>query len=216
MRIEDLDVMPYREAWTLQEKVHAEVAEGGEERILLVEHPPVITLGRRAELALQHLKVDEAHLKKIGVELVHSDRGGDITFHGPGQIVAYPIIRLNDHKLSVGGYVRRLQECMIDALSKLGVIATTEENCVGIWVDRNGVLAKVCAIGVRIRRGVTMHGLALNVEPDLNYYDLIVPCGIDCKPVTSLHQLLHHQAPSMAAVKAVVGQTLLHGLSGTS
>ena len=213
MRIEDLDLMPYRDAWALQEKVHAEVADGGEERVLLVEHPPVITLGRRAELSQAHLKADAAHLQKIGVELVHSDRGGDITFHGPGQLVAYPIIRLADHKLSVGGYVRRLQECVADALGKLGVIAQLDPECVGVWVDRGGVLAKVCAVGVRIRRGVTMHGLALNVEPDLTFYDLIIPCGIECRPVTSLHQLMHHKAPSFAAVKVVLGQSLLRGLS---
>ncbi len=102
MRVDDLAQMKYRDAWTVQEKVHAEVVAGGEERLLLVEHPPVITFGRRAEtFGQQNLVASKDYLKQLGVELVQSDRGGDVTFHGPGQIVAYPIVRLNAHGLSV-------------------------------------------------------------------------------------------------------------------
>jgi len=107
MRIEDLGTMRYRDAWALQERVHEQVLGGEEERILFVEHPPVITFGRRAALE-RNLIASQEQLDRLGVEVVQSDRGGDITFHGPGQIVAYPIIRLNDHGLSFGGYVRRL------------------------------------------------------------------------------------------------------------
>jgi lipoyl(octanoyl) transferase len=136
--------------------------------------------------------------------VVQSDRGGDITFHGPGQVVAYPIIRLNDHALSVGGYVRALERGVIDALDKLGVPARCETGAVGIWVDDAGpqcTAAKVCAIGVRIRRGVSLHGLALNVNTDLRYFELIVPCGLSGRAVTSLEKLLGGRAPPLARVK---------------
>ena len=107
MQVRDLGTMNYRDAWALQERVHAEVLAGADEQLLLVEHPPVITLGRRPGLAKNILAAADA-LERAGVEVVESDRGGDVTFHGPGQLVAYPIVRLNDHRLSVGGYVRTL------------------------------------------------------------------------------------------------------------
>src|SRR5688500_12915134 len=118
MRTEDLGSMPYREAWAAQERVHAEVVGGAEERLLLVEHPPVITFGRRPGVN-KNVLASPAQLAAMGVETIESDRGGDVTFHGPGQIVAYPIVRLIDHQLSVGGYVRRLEETVIAALSEL-------------------------------------------------------------------------------------------------
>jgi lipoyl(octanoyl) transferase len=209
MRIIDLDIMPYRQAWKLQEKILDEVAEGGEERILLVEHPPVITLGRRAELSETHLRVPHEHLAKMGIEVVASDRGGDITYHGPGQLVAYPILRLADRHLSVGGYVHKLEDAVIDALAQLNIPAHKDSCAVGVWVDEKGVSCKLCAIGVRIKRGVTMHGLALNVEPDMTHYDLIVPCGLDHRPVTSLKRLLHLKAPSFLAVKQTLSSALM-------
>ena len=107
MLVHDLGTLAYRDAWALQERVHADVVAGGEEQLLLVEHPPVITLGRRPGLSKNILAAAD-ELEKAGVEVVESDRGGDVTFHGPGQLVAYPIVRLNDHRLCVGGYVRRL------------------------------------------------------------------------------------------------------------
>src|SRR3982751_6778226 len=112
VRIDDLGTMRYRDAWALQERVHADVVAGAEERVLLVEHPPVITFGRRPGIERNLIATDE-QLGAAGVEVVQSDRGGDITFHGPGQVVAYPIIRLNDHRLSVGGYVRTLENSVI-------------------------------------------------------------------------------------------------------
>src|SRR5688572_14033612 len=121
MIVEDLKLMSYREAWQRQECAREAVVAGGEERLLLVEHPPVITFGRRSEAAAKNLVASAEQLKEMGVEVVESDRGGDITFHGPGQLVVYPIIRLNNHGLSVGGYVRRLQEVLIAALAELGV-----------------------------------------------------------------------------------------------
>jgi lipoyl(octanoyl) transferase len=214
--IEDLQRMDYRRAWAVQEAVHAEVADGGAERILLVEHPDVITLGRRPPVA-EHLRASREQLRQLDVQVVESDRGGDITFHGPGQLVVYPIIRLNDHKLSVGGYVRMLENSVIAALAELRVSAhrrdgANGERAVGVWTDDQGAAAKICAIGVRIRRGVTMHGLALNVETDLSRFKLIVPCGLNETAVTSLRKLLGERTPGMAVVKDAVVGALRKGL----
>src|SRR4051794_2594976 len=118
--VEDLGRMPYRQAWARQEQVHADVVAGANERILLVEHPPVITCGRRPSVT-KNLLASPQQLEKLGLEFVESDRGGDITFHGPGQLVAYPIIRLIDHHLSVGGYVRVLEQAVISALGEVGI-----------------------------------------------------------------------------------------------
>jgi len=199
MIVEDLKLMGYREAWERQECAHEGVVAGGEERLLLVEHRPVITFGRRAEAAAKNLVASAERLAEMGVEVVESDRGGDSTFHGHGQLVIYPIVKLNDHGLSVGGYVRRLEEVMISALRELGVESKKDE-AIGVWVEGK----KICALGVRIKRGVSLHGVALNVSADLRYFDLIVPCGISGKGVTSLKELLKEKAPAMEKVKRVV------------
>ena len=204
MLFEDLGNMAYRPAWERQLAAHEQVLAGGEERVLLVEHAPVITFGRRPGVA-RNLLASDAELAKLGVEVIESDRGGDITFHGPGQLVAYPIIRLIDHALSVSGYVHRLEDVVISALTTLGVQGVTKDPAApGIWIPRGDQLAKVCAIGVRIRRGVTMHGIALNVTTDLRYFDLIVPCGLVGRGVTSLKQLLGDKAPTMDQAKAIL------------
>lgn len=206
MTVVDLRTMAYRDAWELQEYVHADVLAGGEERVLFVEHPPVITFGRRPGLE-PNLVASDDRLKELGVEVVHSDRGGDITFHGPGQLVAYPIVRLNDHRLSVGGYVRRLEEIVIAALKQFDVKAQKSPDAIGVWVpDDNGNLAKICALGVRIRRGVSMHGIALNVTTDLRYFDLIVPCGLQGRAVTSIARVWGDAAPTMEQVRAVLSR----------
>jgi lipoate-protein ligase B len=209
MRVQDLGTMPYRDAWALQEAVHEEVLAGGEERVLLVEHAPVITFGRRPGVE-RNLVASDEQLRAAGVEVVQSDRGGDITFHGPGQVVAYPIIRLNDHRLSVGGYVRALEHAVIATLGAFGVAAHREDKAVGIWVGQTPeTSAKVCAIGVRIRRGVSLHGLALNVTTDLRYFNLIVPCGLAGRPVTSLAELLNGSMPPLQRVKDELGTQLV-------
>lgn len=208
MKLYDLGNLAYRDAWAKQETVHADVLGGAEETLLLVEHPPVITLGRRAEIeGPRNLIASEAALKEMGVELVQSDRGGDITFHGPGQVVAYPIVRLNDHALSVGAYVRRLEQVVIDSLKEFGIDAVRSDGCVGIWIKPSAAspgavpMEKVCAIGVRVKRGVSLHGIALNVDTDLRYFDLIVPCGLNGKRATSLRKLLGDSTPPMQSVK---------------
>jgi lipoyl(octanoyl) transferase len=194
------------------------VVAGGPEHILLVEHPPVITFGRRAGVE-RHMLASDEQLRSLRVEVVQSDRGGDITFHGPGQLVAYPIVRLNSHGLSVGGYVRALEQAAIAALAELGIPAQRDACMVGVWVgDGKGAntLAKICAIGVRIRRGVSLHGLALNVTTDLSYFNLIVPCGLHCRPVTSILQLLGSRAPSIELVKHVLSSRLSSSLAAAA
>ncbi len=209
MQVHRLPLTPYHDAWRLQEQAHAAVLAGGEEQLFLLEHPPVITLGRRPGVC-NHLVASPEQLAQLGVELVQSDRGGDITFHGPGQLVAYPIVRLNDHRLSVGAYVRRLQEAVIATLNDLGVAATLDPQAIGVWAEHHGTMKKICALGVRIRRGISMHGIALNVTTDLNYFNLIIPCGLPGRAVTSLQQLLPDSTPPMPEVADILSRHLLN------
>jgi lipoyl(octanoyl) transferase len=194
--------MPYRDAWAVQEAAHADVLAGGAERTFLVEHPPTVTLGRRPG-SERHLLAPADQLARLGVELVESDRGGDVTYHAPGQLVVYPILRLADHGFTVSGYVHWLERVVIDTLADLGVPAHADPAAVGVWTD-NEPPAKVCAIGVRIRRGVTLHGLALNVTTDLSGFGLIVPCGLHGRPVTSVQRELGGDGADLTAVKAAV------------
>ena len=200
MRIIDLGTLNYTNAWREQERVHAEVLAGSEEAILLVEHTPVITFGRRAEDSAKHLVASRESLQQLNVDLVESDRGGDITFHGPGQLVAYPIVRLADHRLSVGAYVKSLEHAVMQTLSHFGIESHLDPGAIGVWTERG----KICALGVRIKRGVSMHGIALNVTTDLNWFNLIVPCGITGKSVTSMRQILQDRVPSMDEVKGII------------
>ena len=217
--VEDLGTMGYRDAWALQEQAHAEVVAGGPERILLVEHPPVITFGRRPGVDRNLIASDE-QLAKMGVDVVQSDRGGDITFHGPGQIVAYPIIRLSDRRLLVGSYVRALETAVIGALAELGITAAKDPDAIGVWAhdesSRPGTALqqpkKICALGVRIRRGVSLHGIALNVTTDLSHFDLIIPCGLVGRGVTSIEKILGDKTPPIARVKDVLSRNLVLSL----
>jgi lipoate-protein ligase B len=209
MQVIDLGLMEYRQAWAKQEEAHQEVLDGAPERILIVEHPPVITLGRR-DGGERHLIASADQLNKLGVDVVRTDRGGDVTFHGPGQVVAYPIIRLVDHGLSVGGYVRTLQEAVVKVLDGIGIAAHLEAGAVGVWVNNEqGIAAKICALGVRIRRGVSLHGIALNVRTELGYFDLIVPCGLTGRPVTSVEKILGDRTPEMERIKQRVAGGLI-------
>ena len=208
MFFRDLGLMGYRDAWAAQEQAHGEVLEGGQERVLFVEHPPVITFGRRPGVSRNLIASDE-QLARLGVEVVQSDRGGDITFHGPGQLVAYPIIRLNDHRLSVGGYVHGLERVVIATLADFGIRANADPSAVGIWADDGGRRAKICAIGVRIKRGISLHGLALNVTTDLSYFELIVPCGLTGRAVTSMRKLLGEETPTIERVKESLQRHLM-------
>jgi len=221
--------MPYRETWALQtelqaERVAAKRTEGrrkptGESLphvLLLVEHPPVFTIGKSGDMA--NILATDAELAARGAEAVRVDRGGDVTFHGPGQLVAYPILDLDRLETPEGQslrdlhrYLRELEEVVIRTCADWGVTAGRVAGRTGVWVglpasEGTGSERKVCAFGVRCSRWVTMHGLALNLTTDLGWFDLIVPCGIADRGVTSLHlesrqpvdrsavvkQLLHH------------------------
>jgi len=165
------------------------------DRLILVEHEPVITLGRRA--APQHILVDADTLAARGIELHHIERGGDVTFHGPGQLVGYPIIHLRERKISgPRRYVWMLEETLIQALADCGVAAFRQPGQVGIWTDRG----KIAAIGVSISHSVTMHGFALDVNTDPDYFRLIVPCGLSDNCVATLSQW-HRQTVALAEVE---------------
>lgn len=207
MHFQDLGRMPYRAAWARQERAHEEVVAGAEEIVFFVEHPPVITFGRRPG-GERNLLATEEQLRTAGVELVQSDRGGDVTLHAPGQLVAYPIIRLADHRLSVGGYVHRLEEAVIATLATIGIQTRADPAAIGVWTEVDGIAAKICAIGVRIRRGVSLHGLALNLDTDLDLFKLIIPCGLADRPVTSIRGLLGGAAPTMDQLKSVLFEQL--------
>jgi len=202
MRTIDLGLISYRDAWRVQEELHAEVLAGGEEALLVLEHTPVITFGRRVADSQRNLLAPAEALAGMGVEVVESDRGGDITYHGPGQLVAYPIVRLIDHRLSVGAYVRRLEDVVIATLADWGIGGFKDDSAIGVWVRRaDGVAAKICALGVRIKGGVTLHGIALNLSTDLSHFGLINPCGLG-RPVTSMGEVLGGRAPVMVELKA--------------
>jgi len=176
----------YLEGWRLQEAVATRVRAGGDERLLLLEHDAVYTIGRRG--TLDHLLVDLAELRAIGASVFKVDRGGDITYHGPGQVVGYPIVRLGE-RADLVRYVRSLERALISVLASYGVAARSEKGKTGVWVDlRDGRPAKIAAIGVRVSRGVTTHGFALNVSTDLAAFARMVPCGF-MHEVASLERL---------------------------
>jgi lipoyl(octanoyl) transferase len=175
----------YDAAWALQrELVAARQAGAAPDTLLLLEHPPVVTLGRAGKAA--HLLQSRGELARRGVGFVESDRGGDITFHGPGQIVGYAIVDLEARGRDLHRYLRDLEAVPIRALAEFGIRAARVEGLTGVWVDD----AKVAAIGIRVSRWIAHHGFALNVDTDLSYFDLIVPCGIADKRVTSMATLL--------------------------
>ncbi|MEO8127423.1 MAG: lipoyl(octanoyl) transferase LipB [Bryobacteraceae bacterium] len=173
----------YAEAFEMQHRL-AEQRKRGEicDQLLFVEHPHVITLGRNGHL--ENLLAREDHLRGAGIEFHHTNRGGDITYHGPGQIVGYPIIDLRDWKRDVVAYVRTLEQVIIDTLQQFSINGERSAGNTGVWVDGK----KIAAIGIHISRWVTSHGFALNVSTDLSYFQYIVPCGLT-KPVTSMRDL---------------------------
>jgi len=190
----DLGLIGHAAAWELQKRVVAARKAGLiEDVLLLCEHPHVITLGRNGRRA--NLLVSEGVLRQKGVEYFEASRGGDITYHGPGQIVGYPILNLGAIKRDVVWYVRQLEEAMIRASADFQVRAQREAGKTGIWVGEGAAAEKLAAIGVHISRWVTSHGFAYNVATDLRYFDLIVPCGIGGRKATSLEKLLARQVP---------------------
>ena len=214
----DLGTISYGEAAALQQRlVDLRKLGAVPDLLLFCEHPHVITLGRNGKS--EHLRVSEDLLARQGVEFHHSNRGGDITYHGPGQIVCYPILDLNAIRRDVVWYVRQLEQCMIQASSRFGVAAFRVPGCTGVWVQASGTIApasasdrrsaeeKLASIGVHISRWVTSHGFAYNVSTDLHFFDLITPCGIAGCRVTSLEKLVGHSV-SRADVVARLSDAL--------
>lgn len=211
VQFQDLGKMEYRQAWDLQEKLlkqtlaNKAAGQPTSHHLLLVEHPPVYTLGKSGKM--EHVLIDQQEMQKRQIGFYHSNRGGDITFHGPGQIVGYPIFDLECFYTDIGRYLRELEEVIILTLADYGLVGQRSKGETGVWLDPESPLQarKICAMGVRCSRWVTMHGFALNVHPDLSYFDNIVPCGIANKSVTSMQR-----ETALAIDMEQVKQKLLH------
>jgi lipoyl(octanoyl) transferase len=206
LTVEWLGHVPYRPTWDLQNDLadRRRRREIGD-RLLLLEHDPVYTLGRGGDEA--NLLASSDRLAQLGAEMVRIDRGGDVTFHGPGQLVAYPIVELRD-PLDLRRYVRALETAVIAVAFEFGVHAGRREGLPGVWVDER---RKLAAVGVRVRRGVTTHGLALNVSTDLAWFGEMIPCGIPGCEVTSLERETGRAIP-MAAVRETIARDLARAL----
>ena len=191
------DIMSYDGGLQLQQEFSADARENGSTHLMLLQHEPTYTLGARGQT--RHLLTDEPHLARIGALVRHTDRGGDITFHGPGQLVGYPILDLKRWGEGPRWYVRSLEQVLIDTLAEFDIDAARSVGRPGVWVDGE----KIASIGVRISRGVSTHGFALNVDPDLDYFTHIVPCGLRDVTVTSVAQALG-TPPCMEAVMNAV------------
>jgi lipoyl(octanoyl) transferase len=206
--LRDLGQVDYKTAWDYQENLlkqnvqlkaeSRDVAPAGvptTHYFLLVEHKAVYTLGKSGKM--EHVLMGDEERKNRGIEFYQTNRGGDITFHGPGQIVGYPILDLEKFYTDIGRYLRDLEEVIIRTLSDYHIIAGRSSGETGVWIDATtkGKERKICAMGVRCSRWITMHGFALNVNTDLDYFDHIIPCGIRNKKVTSLRQELGREVP---------------------
>ena len=195
----------YGEALELQRTL-VEARRSGKigDTLLLLEHPPVITLGARSRGARTNVVASGDALDAAGVAVHETGRGGDVTYHGPGQLVGYPILDLRPDRQDVHQYVRDLEEVLIRAIARFGVEGVRVPGLSGVWVGAEGREAKVAAIGVRVSRWITSHGFALNVTTDLTHFQLIVPCGIADRGVTSLEHLTGHAVPLADAEDAIV------------
>ncbi|MDT0540636.1 lipoyl(octanoyl) transferase LipB [Croceitalea sp. P059] len=210
--LQDLGLKDYKETWDYQELLFKEIVDlkiknrreaaglQTPNHFLFVEHPHVYTLGKSGDI--NNLLIDEAKLKEKEATFYKINRGGDITYHGPGQIVGYPILDLDNFFTDIHKYLRFLEEMVILTLAEYGIKAERSEGETGVWIDVGTPFArKICAMGVRASRWVTMHGFALNVNSDLGYFDLMIPCGIKDKAVTSLNVELGQKEVDMNQVK---------------
>lgn len=213
--VKDLGHKDYKETWDYQESLFEEIVELKRKNraentdlptpnyFLFVEHPHVYTLGKSGHM--ENLLIDEAALAKKGASFYKINRGGDITYHGPGQIVGYPIIDLENFFTDIHKYLRSLEEVIIRTLADYGIKGERSEGETGVWLDVGTPFArKICAMGVRASRWVTMHGFALNVNTDLGYFDNIIPCGIRGKAVTSLNVELSKEKINTEEVKRYI------------
>jgi lipoyl(octanoyl) transferase len=196
----DKGIVGYKDCWDYQEELLTRIVSekrlkgfpSSENYFLLVEHPPVYTLGKSGNP--YNLLIQDDFLKKIGASFYRIDRGGDITYHGPGQLVGYPILDLEYYHLGVREYISKMEEAIIHTLTEYGIRGSRKEGATGVWLDLSNPsrARKICAIGVRVSRYVTMHGFALNINTDLRYFDYINPCGFTSLAVTSMEKELGH------------------------
>lgn len=222
IRLVNLGLVPYADALAIQHQLVGARKRGeGQDTLLLLEHPPVFTLGRNAQA--EHILASREFLDEVGIEVHRVERGGDVTYHGPGQLVGYPILDLHNYRLDVGWYVRSLEDVLIETLRGFGLAAhragldangKRDPKLVGVWIENPTTdpsekkihpEAKIAQIGARIESWVTYHGFALNVDPQMEHFDYIVPCGIPDKPVTSLARALKGSI-SMDDVRARAAQ----------
>lgn len=207
MEFIDWGTIPYAQAWEQQETIFNHIIETKKvekpthdlEKVILCEHPHVYTLGKSGHE--NNLLINEEFLNKIQATFFKIDRGGDITYHGPGQLVGYPILDLDNHKISLKQYIHTIEEAIILTIAEFGIIGTRFEGATGVWLDVGKQnTRKICAIGVRASKFVTMHGFALNVNTDLTYFNYINPCGFVDKGVTSIQKELQREV-SMEEIK---------------
>lgn len=226
IHFEDRGLESYKDTWDYQEALLQQnialkrEGKGAKQKLIFVEHPPVYTLGKSGKP--EHMLLDEQQQHDKGVEYFHTNRGGDITFHGLGQIVGYPILDLETFKTDLGWYLRSLEEVIIQTLAQYGLQGERSKGETGVWLDTNskGRERKICAMGIRCSRWITMHGFALNVNTDLSYFSNITPCGIRDKGVTSMQKELNKEL-DVAEVKqkikgafeAVFNVQLISGLT---
>lgn len=214
--VRDLGRLDYASAYKIQlnevEAVLAARASGTSivGRLLLVEHDPVITISRRPGARANLLATPES-LQRLGVSVEETDRGGDITYHGPGQLVAYPILDLNVLNLGLHAYMRMLESVVINACAGWGIKGLRDSSATGVWVQRGEQASKIAAMGVRVRKWVSMHGLSLNVAPDMSHFNLIVPCGLAGRSVTSVESeraARGERAPTMSEAKRFITEAV--------
>jgi lipoyl(octanoyl) transferase len=202
VELRNLGLIDYKEAWDYQENLFDQIVAAKQQKrelktdvltpnfLLFCEHPHVYTIGKSGKDT--NLLINEQMLKRHGASLYKINRGGDITYHGPGQLVTYPILDLDNFKLSIKSYIDKLEEVIIRTLNRYGVVATRSDGATGVWLDatNHAKARKICAIGVRTSHWVSMHGFAFNISTDLSYFEHIIPCGIQGKSVTSLEKEL--------------------------
>jgi len=188
LEIRELGRIAYADAWALQQMLEAQRKAGAiGDQLLLLEHPHVLTLGRNGHQ--ENVLVSRERLQQLGIDFFENNRGGDITYHGPGQVVGYPIVDLKEWKRDVAAYMRGVEETIIRVLARYGIEGLRDPSATGVWTKRqDGQLAKVCAMGVHLSHWVSTHGFALNWTTDLRYFTYIVPCGLT-RPVTSMEEL---------------------------
>jgi lipoate-protein ligase B len=198
LRILDLGLRDYKEVWSLQKELHSKrVINNIPDTLILVEHNPVITLGKSGRQ--ENIKIPLKLLKEKGIEFYHIERGGDVTFHGPGQLVGYPIFNIKMGLAGIKPFIEKIEEIIIATLNEFGITANKREKMIGVWVGDK----KICSIGIAVKQWVSFHGFALNVNNDLGYFDLINPCGFKDIKMTSMQEILKNPV-DMEGLKEVV------------